>query len=260
MALRTHRLEDLTWSELRDVDRDRMVVVVPVGATEQHGPHLPLDTDSYLCTQVVEAAAQRVHPEPVLVAPTLRLGVSEHHISFPGTLTLSSGTFLAAVKELCDSLARHEFRRQLIVNGHGGNSALIAQAVQDVGWRDGVRAVTLQYWDLASEVIDEIRESPPGGMGHACEFETSLMLHLRPDSVLKAEIRREIAVPRFDSERLDMFLRGPLVGAWQTDELSRSGVLGAPDLATAEKGRRIFEACVSRLVGIIEEVRTAALP
>jgi creatinine amidohydrolase len=232
-------------------------VIVPAGSTEQHGPHLPLDTDSFLCTQVAEAAALRANATgPVVVTPTFWLGSSAHHMNFAGTLTADAATFGRSIHEICRSLASHGFRRQLVLNGHGGNSALLAEAVRHVGFHERIRIATLDYWALARDAAEEVRESPPGGMGHACEFETSLMLHLRPESVRMDLIAREIVEPRSGLERLDLFLGGPLVMPWKTHELSRSGVMGAPDLATAEKGRRLFEACVDGLVGLVDELRS----
>lgn len=252
------RLELLTHPEVAGLDRGETVVVVPTGSIEQHGPHLPLDTDTFLVTQVAAAAARRAQDSgPVLVTPTACLGSSEHHMAFPGTLTLSPATFTQAVKELCRSLLRHGFRRLLVVNGHGGNSALLAGLVQELGFEEEVHLAFLNYWEAAREAVEEVRESPPGGMGHACEFETSLVLHLRPDSVRTDLIKREIAEPRYASERLDLFLGGPLIAHWKTHELSTSGVMGAPDLASAEKGRRLFEACVAGVAQAIEELRRA---
>ena len=243
------------------LERGRTVVVVPTGAIEQHGPHLPLDTDAYLCSRVVEAAAERASPMgPVLVTPTACFGWSEHHMAFPGTMTLGPATFRQAVTEICVSLARHGLRRQLVVNGHGGNSALLAAVVQQLGFEVPVHAVAVDYWALAADVVADVRESPLGGMGHACEFETSLMLHLRPESVRGDRIAREIAQPRYESECFDLFERAGIRAHWKTHEVSRSGVMGAPDLATEEKGRRLFEACVQGLAALIEELRGVPLP
>jgi creatinine amidohydrolase len=235
------------------------VVVVPTGSIEQHGRHLPLDTDSFLCTRVAEAAAAHASGAgPVLVTPTTCFGSSEHHMAFPGTVTVRPQTFRQVVADLCFSLARHGFRRQLVVNGHGGNTALLAATVQELGFAAPVHVLTADYWTFARPVIGEVRESDAGGMSHACEFETSLMLHLRPGSVRRDRITREIVDPRYSAERFDLFDRGGVTAHWKTDELSRSGVMGAPDLATAEKGKRLFDACVDGLAGLIEELR--ALP
>ena len=250
-----------SWDEVAALDRDRTVAILPTAAVEQHGPHLPLDTDSFLCTRVVEAAAAHAQAGgPVLVAPTQAYGSSAHHMGFAGTMTLSAATFLACLRELCGSLVDHGFRRLLVVNGHGGNSALAREAVHQQAVDARVVAAAVDYWALARETVADVRESPPGGMAHACEFETSLMLYLRPESVRNELIRREIPEPRFASERLDLLWPGPVATGWRTHDLSSSGVLGAPDLATQEKGKRLFEACVEALSRLIEELRSAPLP
>lgn len=255
------RLAVLSSREVAELDRERTVAVLPTGAVEQHGPHLPLDTDTFLCTRVGEEAAARARRGgPVLVAPTFAYGSSAHHMAFAGTLSLGAATFMTVLGELCAGLAHHGFRRLLVVNGHGGNSALAREAVQQLAVRTPVLAAAVDYWALARETAAEVRDSPPGGMAHACEFETSLMLHLRPESVRRELVRREIPEPRFAAERLDLVLPGTVAAGWRTHELSSSGVLGAPDLATAEKGKRLFEACVDGLSGLIEELRAAALP
>src|SRR5919201_6051066 len=102
----------LSWSEVEALDRERTVAVLPTAAVEQHGPHLPLDTDAFLCTRVAEAAAARAQAGgPVLVAPTQAYGSSAHHMAFAGTVTLSAATFLASIREICGSLAAHGLRR-----------------------------------------------------------------------------------------------------------------------------------------------------
>jgi creatinine amidohydrolase len=255
------KLARLSWSEIAELDRDRTVAVLPTAAVEQHGPHLPLETDAFLCTRVAEESAVRAQREgPVLLAPTLPYGSSTHHMAFAGTLTLRAETFLAAVGDLCGSLVEHGFRRLLVVNGHGGNSALGREAVQQLANRAPVLAACVDYWALARETAAEVRESPAGGMAHACEFETSLMLRLRPELVRREFVRREIPEPRFSQERLELASPGPVAAGWQTHWLSSSGVLGAPDLASAEKGERLFEACVEGLTALIGELREAPLP
>jgi creatinine amidohydrolase len=235
------------------LDRGRTVVVVPTAAIEQHGPHLPLDTDTFLCTSVAHAGAARAGD--ALVTPAICFGSSEHHMAFPGTVTLRQQTFRETVADVCRSLARHGFTRFVVLNGHGGNTALVGATVQELGFEAPLHVVGVDYWNLAREAIAEVRESPTGGMGHACEFETSLMLHLRPESVRRELIVREIVQPRYAEERFDLLERGAVSAHWKTHELSRSGVMGAPDLATEEKGRRMFEACADGLAALIEELR-----
>src|SRR5919201_238863 len=219
----------LSWSEVEALDRERTVAVLPTAAVEQHGPHLPLDTDTFLCTRVVEAAAAQAQAGgPVLVAPALAFGSSAHHMAFAGTLTLAPATFLTCVVDLCGSLVAHGFRRLLVVNGHGGNSALVREAVQQLAVDSRVLAAAADYWVLARETAAEVRDSPPGGMAHACEFETSLMLYLRPELVRTELVGREIPEPRFAPERLDLVWPGPVAAGWRTHELSSFGVIAAP--------------------------------
>jgi creatinine amidohydrolase len=251
----------LTHEEVDGLDRDPTVVVVPTGSIEQHGPHLPLDTDSFLCTRVAEAAAARASEGGrVLVTPTLCFGSSEHHMAFPGTVTLRPETLRQVAADVCTSLARHGFRRQLVVNGHAGDTALLAVTVQQLGFEAPMHVLATDYWRFARPVIGDVRESEVGGMGHACEFETSLMLHLRPESVRRERIKREIVEPRYSAERFDLFEGSGVSAHWKMHELSRSGVMGAPDLASEEKGRRLFETCAAGLAGLIEELRTMPLP
>lgn len=252
------RLEALSYPEVEQLDRGRSVVLIPTGSIEQHGPHLPLDTDAFLATEVAFAAARHARSVgPVLVTPTVSYGLSEHHMAFPGTLTLQPTTFASQVENICASLIRHGFNRLLIVNGHGGNSASLAVLIQQLGFDwDGWFAF-LNYWDAARDVVEQVRDSPQGGMGHSGEFETSLMMHLRPDQVRTEHIQRGIVQPLYDSHSLDLLIKGPLTAHWKTHELSNSGVMGAPDLANAEKGSHLFDACVEGIAEIIEELRQA---
>ena len=177
-------------------------------------------------------------------------------MAFAGTLTLGAGTFLAAVGELCSSLVEHGFRRLLVVNGHGGNSALAREAVQQLANRAPVLAASVDYWALARETAAEVRDSPAGGMAHACEFETSLMLHLRPESVRRELVRREVPAALLGSASSSR--RGLSRPAGGPTGSAPSGVLGAPDLASAQKGERLFEACVEGADGA--DRRAARLP
>lgn len=252
------RLEMLTYEDVAQLNRSHTVTVIPTGSIEQHGPHLPLDTDAFLAGEVALAASRQARANGhVIVTPTVRYGSSEHHMAFPGTLTLQATTFRNQIREVCASVLHHGFRRVLIVNGHGGNTALLANVVQQLGFEHDGRFAFLNYWDAAQEVAEQIRESATGGMGHAGEFETSLMMYLRPEQVREERIRREIVEPLYASQQLDLFMKGPLTAHWKTHELSKSGVMGAPDLANPSKGKQLFEACVEGVRVMIEQVRRA---
>jgi creatinine amidohydrolase len=154
------------------------VAVVPVGATEQHGPHLPLATDTLLATAVARAI---VAGSPSLVlGPVLALGCSEHHMGFPGTVSLRAPAFVATVTDVCRSLAAASLD-VVLLNAHGGNRAPLGVALGELA-AQGIRAHALTYWDLlAEEAAAEFGD--PDACGHACALETSLMLHLHPELV-----------------------------------------------------------------------------
>ena len=178
------RLEDLIRERIGELAPHRLVVL-PTASIEQHGPHLPVGVDTFLCEAVVTGAAQRAANE-IVVAPTLRYGDSAHHFPFPGVMTLSSGGYVAAVGELCGSLYRSGFRRLAVINGHGGNDAGNEIATRDLVHRAEL-AVTISaaaYWDIArAALVAETDLTNTLIPGHAGRFETALMMAVRPDLV-----------------------------------------------------------------------------
>jgi creatinine amidohydrolase len=186
-----------------------LTLVVPGGSTEQHGPHLPVGVDAMVCEHVARAAAARADRQdrPVLVAPTIAYGSSHHHLPRPGTLSLSSDTMLAVLRDVLASAAATGVRRMVIVNGHGGNEDVARQAAKDVALQYPVVAAALSYWSIAGDALADIAVScgVTRVPGHAGAFETSLVMAVAPDTVDAA------AVPR-DSE--------PRAGAGADDELA----------------------------------------
>jgi creatinine amidohydrolase len=245
-------LDDLTWEEVRGAAARDAVVVVPTGSVEQHGPHLPVKTDTLLVTAVtVEAVRRAAARAPVYVTPTLWTGLSTHHAAF-FSLTLTFDTYQLVLNELAESLIRAGFQRLLFVNGHGGNIDALRLAVTRTRDRHRVLAATVNYWDVAREAFDRIRESGPGGMGHACEWETSGVWHLEPHAVRRDRIAAELppGVPGWFS--IDMTMPGgPVKVGTRFEDLTRRGVVGDPTLASPEKGRRFFEAAVERLAELL---------
>ena len=151
-------------------------MLIPIGTTEQHGPHMPLDTDCVIARSLRARAAELGEEEGVsiLVAPTLNVTLSWYHMQFPGSMRLSTTTFLQVFREVCDSLVHHGFENLVAVNGHGGNIAALTVAVNHYFETTGRRVFLVQWWDLASDVLAEVE----GPMIHAEEAETSLALAL----------------------------------------------------------------------------------
>lgn len=249
-------LAELNRCQVKErVDQDA-VVVLPVGAIEQHGEHLPLDTDAFLISEVAKAAAEQAYPEtPVLVAPTVNIGCSLHHMQYPGTLSLEYETFISAICEIAACFARHGFSRMLLLNGHGGNTASLTIAANKLMVKNVLKTVVAaNYWSLIQAEVNNIRESCDGGMGHACEFETSLSMFLRPQLVQQESMVRSIPKPRLTGDSLDLVKGGSVILPWIVHKDTPSGVVGDPMLATAEKGEKIFQASTMQVARLIQEI------
>jgi creatinine amidohydrolase len=239
------RWDHLTAEQLRQLAAaPEVIVVVPVAAMEQHGPHLPVMVDSLLCSAVAERAARQVFAQrPVVVAPTVWSGLSEHHMPFGGTITLDYPTFHALLRCVCRSLERHGFGRILLLNGHGGNEAALRVVVEQLSAELEVVLATVTYWHLAAEGFRAILERQ-SGVRHACEAETSMALALRP----------ELVDPGRFAEARTAEDEGGAPGAYRWRSFTArtaSGAIGDPTAASAEKGERLLEAASSALAELL---------
>jgi creatinine amidohydrolase len=261
---REHRYERLTWPEINEAVAQRKVIVLPVGSIEQHGHHLPLDVDSKLAGSVCDAAGARA-PELMLVTPPMKYGYCNHVMDFPGTITIQPTTFVNVLLDIARSVAYHGFKRIVMVNGHGSNHPLVEQAGRQTNLQTDALCCTLSWWQLVADYWNaEVRESGPGGCAHACELETSMYLSLDPAGVRTDRIHNALArymtdadVP--DAERwqwTDLTLgSGPAAIISWTSSYSETGVIGSPELATAEKGDLVFTHAVDRLVSLVRWLR-----
>lgn len=237
------KLANATWQEIDALSRDT-VVVIPTGSLEQHGPHLPLFTDSILATAVAETVEQQI-PDKVLLAPTLWLGASGHHLKFAGSLSASFETYIGAIEDVIESLIGHRFQRFFVLNGHGGNAEPNGIAMRKLKLRHpDLTFAHSGYYAFAEEASRQVMEGPIKHIRHACEAETSLIMHLRPDLVRAQKLRDD-----------GLQTHPPITGlVTHFDEITEQGSLGHATLATPEKGKAIFEAAVAGVVGNVEAI------
>lgn len=230
----------LRADQLREQARRNAIVILPIASLEQHGLHLPVEVDSILGETVAARTAAKVQAkgQPVLVLPVIWTGLSEHHMTFGGTVTLDNAAFAAMIEGVVRSVLRLGFRRIVLLNAHGGNENALRTITDDLTPKLGVPIVQFTYWYAAAVAIARILETQ-GGLSHACEAETSMMMAIRPELV--ATDRIPLAKVNRTPDMTDVVGGG--VYMWRNiASRSASGVLGNPEAASAEKGRRLFDA------------------
>jgi creatinine amidohydrolase len=256
-VLLKYRYGEMTWPEIKQAADARRLAVVPIATIEDHGPHLPVDTDLLLCTNVCEMAVSRAADRAVLIPP-INHGFSPHHLDFPGAITIGAQTLIQYGLDVCKSLAQHGFSRILIVNGHGSNTPFIDIIARLTVVETGALAAAVNYWAAPGvrEVAESLRESDAiGGMNHACEFETSAYLAIRPDLVEMSKAARELSHRPTKNYWTDLVAGdGPLAMMEPWSALSQTGVMGDPTKASAEKGKLLLDAAANGIVELIDEL------
>jgi len=255
------RYERLTWPEVRRAANEDRVALIPVATLEDHGPHLPIDADLRIVSEICERAADEAVDEVVLLPP-IPHGYSPHHMDFPGPITIGWETFTRYCTDVGLSLAHHGFRRLLYLNGHGSNQNLVEMAARLVMVeRSEVLAAAAFYLGSPEgmAVIEEVRESDRGGLAHACELETSIYLSIDPDAVDLSKAVDERSYPEGPNAWLD-WSDGPLKLMPWWSSFSTTGVQGDPTKATAEKGKALLDAAVAECVAFVRELGSKPLP
>jgi creatinine amidohydrolase len=253
--------ERLTWPEVgRAVEEDR-VCLIPAGVLEDHGPHLPIDADSRIAAEICRrVAGERL--DDVVLLPPLPHGYTPHHMDFPGPISIGWETFVHYAVDVGTSLAHHGFKRILFLNGHGSNIPLMDMAARLIGLQHPDVLAAAAFYLTSAEgaaVIAEVRDSELGGMGHACELETSIYLAIDPEAVFMDRAVDENSYPDGPYAWMD-WSDGPLKIMPWWNALSHTGVHGAPTLATAEKGEVLLDAAVRECVGFVDELKAKPLP
>jgi creatinine amidohydrolase len=237
-------LLELPWPAIKALNRDTPVVF-PIAALEQHGHHLPVFTDSLLLGEVLRRAKIEV-ADRVLFAPLQWLGNSEHHLDFPGSMSAGPRTYLDMLRDMAESFLRHGFRRLVFVNGHGGNIVPAQQATYELRqkYRDrkDLLLLSVTYWTAGADPLSEVPDLKQDHMGHACEWESSMILRLAPHLVA-GDLKHVADVP---------FGRAfePAHRAWVMPDRSLPGHIGFPQYASAAKGEALFDS-FARAVAIL---------
>lgn len=234
------RWDRMTAPALRKLARQKTVVIIPIGATEQHGPHLPVQVDWRLAYEVSLRAARLMDGrQRAIVTPAIPFGMSEHHMSLGGTLTLNFSAMAAVVGCVVRSAARHGFKRIFVLNGHGGNIAALETIITELTIELQLPLAAGTYWQLAAKSIGEILEHQAGVL-HACEAETSMLQALSPETVLPLKKSYQTAlVPGLSA------IEGVNPGVYRWQQLStrsKLGLVGESWAATPEKGRQLLDA------------------
>jgi creatinine amidohydrolase len=240
-------LTDLKWPTVAALSRDTPVVI-PIAALEQHGRHMPVFTDSMLLGEVVRRTAERMQGR-ILLAPLMWLGNSEHHLDFPGTMSANPRLYLDLLRDMAENFLFHGFRRIVLVNGHGGNIVPAQQAMfelrQKYRSRGDLLLLSATYWTLGGKPQEVDRSFVQNRMGHACEWETSMMLRLAPHLV--GDLAKVQAVDWGNSFE-------PASRGWITKDRTEPGHIGDPRGATAEKGEILFRTFAADVVALLERV------
>jgi creatinine amidohydrolase len=250
----------MTWPEVNEAIRERRVAVIPVGAIEQHGPHLPIDTDNLFVASICDKAAERA-PDAIVSLPPIHYGFNDHNMDFPGTITIKMQHFIDYCFDVGASLAYHGFRRILYVNGHGSNGPLCNLVARRITNETEALAGSINHWELGWDAIMGQVEAGPKGVDHACEWETSEYLYLKPELVQMDKAVDEFAPDRGGPRWLYPNVAGGsnwvyFMNNWS--RMSTSGINGAATLATADKGKVMIETTIERLIQVAHDFK--ALP
>jgi creatinine amidohydrolase len=225
-------------------------MLVPTGAVEQHGPHLPLGTDTRIARAIAEEVVSQM--DGVLVAEPIPYGCSWHHLGFPGTVSLDVTTFIAVVVDVCRSLGQQGLI-PIMLNGHGGNRAALDVALTALA-EDGYRCGAFTYFDLLKEDARDLISDVDSATGHACVLETSLSLFLWPEAVDSKAIPQGGTPASWPDPHMFALKEVSIVRRFE--EINPSGVIGRPSLATPELGRHLFDAAVRRCIDAVDRART----
>jgi len=240
-----------TWIQVEESLRGNVKnkVILPLGSLEQHGPHLPLSTDTIIAEHIAKEVGKSC--SDAFLIPPLQLGCSDEHLGFPGTISLRNETLRNTIMDICSGLLASGFRQLFIVNGHGGNRAVLDATIAEMKRSlPGIQVYSFTTLDIAEQKFDGIRKSEKRLVGHADELETSMMLAINPESVnMDTAVREEPLLPHpLSLEKED---RARISFAWNAKEVTKSGVIGDPLVASLETGKALLHYTIRTISEII---------
>ena len=239
--------KELSAEDLRAKAAANAIVVLPVASMEQHGPHLPVGVDTFLCEAVCKAGAElAVKDQPVVVAPTLWCGMAEHHMAFGGTFTFDIPTYKAVLLSFLKSIERHGLKRVFIVNGHGGNIAALNAFLPDFARETGLHLYATTYFEMSRDDLAQFLEDQKS-VHHACEVETSMMMVVAP-----ATVKHERLPEAFGMLNGDLRKAFPAARFHSFKDLTPSGVVGDARRANALKGEKLLAVCAQGLAATLK--------
>lgn len=250
-----YQFASYSWAEIHEMNRGNMIILIPLGSTEQEGTHLPLGVDTYVAKAIANEVAKETGS---LVGPALPVGYSEWFCEFPGTISLKMETFTKVLSEYISSLINHGFRKLIFINGHGGNSSGVDVVSREFIMNHEVQIAMVEIWKIANSLVKDIPEFKENVFKHAGELMTSVMLYLHPDTVnmkkakveyLKSnkhpfKIKSTLGAAEFKGVDITLYNKAK--------SLTESGIMGDPSSATAKKGEIIVNAIASYLVDMVK--------
>lgn len=251
--------DELRWPELKQMAARKAIVLLPIGQTEEHGPHMPVGADTFIAAETARAVAEAAVKEklPVLTMPAIWCGYSGKDLgNWPGLITMPPEVLIAVVENICLSLGRSGFKKVVIMNGHGHHDAITRVAARKVADASDVCVIVSEIWKLVIDTVAAVRTSPKGGICHACEYEASLMLYLKKRIDLKLA-KDEPVKTRSSFVGGDMCTSSKVFWSTWRYQKSKSGTYGCPTHATLEKGRLLFEASVAEYLKLLRDIHAA---
>ena len=246
--MESYRLTEMTWYEVKEALGTVKMAIIPIGAHEQHGPHMAESCDAVLATELANRLAERLYPE-VLVTPTVNMGVSIHHINFPGTITLRPETLINVLRDMVWSLKKQGIKKFLFLNSHGGNQSTLSVACTTLTHE---LEVDIYYAKTTASAKNAMKENISSTLyGHSCEREVSEALYMAPHIVRQDRLEKgAIQEGKWRSLRPG----NPLQGTYQYEEMTSNGCIGDATKASLEIGRQIVEEALENLATAVRHM------